>query len=144
MANSVADRIVVMLVAPGAKRLYGIAIDSLNGLTDTIHRQGEIEWGHELRARQSIRQQSLAAPRPRRTAVMPKTVADPFVETLVARSFGMTMQRRPKCATRRSIQLSALGELGERVGSPDSREPESRLGVAQFDSNEGLRNRRCF
>jgi hypothetical protein len=52
MANTVADRIVVMLVAPCAKLVYGIIVDSLNGLTDTIHRREKIEWVHEPRGQQ--------------------------------------------------------------------------------------------
>jgi hypothetical protein len=91
MASTVADPIVVMFVAPSAKRAYGIVANSLNGPTNTIHRQGK-----QLRTRQSIRQQSLAPSRCCRIVVMPKTVADQFVKTLVARSFCKPMQRRPK------------------------------------------------
>jgi hypothetical protein len=52
MANTLADRIVVILVAPCAKLVYGIILDSLNGLTDTIHRQEKIGWVHEPRGQQ--------------------------------------------------------------------------------------------
>jgi hypothetical protein len=45
MANTVADWIVVVLVAPGAKRVYGFLVDSLNGLTGTVHRQGKNRVG---------------------------------------------------------------------------------------------------
>src|SRR5205823_2900009 len=39
-------RFVETLAAGGAKRIYGIVGDSLNGLTDAIRRQGKIEWLH--------------------------------------------------------------------------------------------------
>jgi pyruvate dehydrogenase (quinone) len=37
---------VEVLAAAGVKRIYGIVGDSLNGLTDSLRRQGEIEWVH--------------------------------------------------------------------------------------------------
>lgn len=43
---TVADRFAATLAAAGVKRIYGIVGDSLNGLTDAIRRQGEIEWLH--------------------------------------------------------------------------------------------------
>jgi pyruvate dehydrogenase (quinone) len=46
MAKAVADQFVETLAAAGVKRIYGIVGDSLNGLTDTIRRQGKIEWVH--------------------------------------------------------------------------------------------------
>ena len=46
MARNVADQFVEVLVAAGVKRIYGIVGDSLNGLTDALRRQGEIEWMH--------------------------------------------------------------------------------------------------
>jgi pyruvate dehydrogenase (quinone) len=46
MAKTVAEQFVEILVAAGVKRIYGIVGDSLNGLTDTIRRQGKIEWIH--------------------------------------------------------------------------------------------------
>src|SRR5712671_1123137 len=46
MANIVADQFVETLVAAGVKRIYGIVGDSLNGLTDSLRRQGKIEWIH--------------------------------------------------------------------------------------------------
>jgi pyruvate dehydrogenase (quinone) len=44
MAKRVADQFAEILVAAGVKRIYGIVGDSLNGLTDSIRRQGKIEW----------------------------------------------------------------------------------------------------
>src|ERR1700712_3997304 len=46
MARTVADQFVETLAAAGVKRIYGIVGDSLNGLTDSIRRQGKIEWVH--------------------------------------------------------------------------------------------------
>src|SRR6202049_773246 len=46
MAKTVADQFAQILIAAGVKRIYGIVGDSLNGLTDSIRRQGEIEWVH--------------------------------------------------------------------------------------------------
>src|ERR1700681_1365857 len=44
--KTVADQFVETLFAAGVKRIYGIVGDSLNGLTDALRRQGEIEWMH--------------------------------------------------------------------------------------------------
>src|SRR6266436_2148133 len=46
MAKTVAEQFVETLAAAGVKRIYGIVGDSLNGLTDSIRRQGKIEWIH--------------------------------------------------------------------------------------------------
>src|SRR5215831_1305483 len=46
MAPRVADQFADILVAAGVKRIYGIVGDSLNGLTDSLRRQGKIEWVH--------------------------------------------------------------------------------------------------
>jgi pyruvate dehydrogenase (quinone) len=46
MARNVADQFAEVLVAAGVKRIYGIVGDSLNGLTDSLRRQGRIEWIH--------------------------------------------------------------------------------------------------
>ena len=46
MAKTVADQFVETLTAAGIKRIYGIVGDSLNGLTDSIRRQGKIQWVH--------------------------------------------------------------------------------------------------
>src|SRR5215831_6844161 len=46
MAQRVADQFAEILVAAGVKRIYGIVGDSLNGLTDSLRRQGKIEWIH--------------------------------------------------------------------------------------------------
>src|SRR5215468_11066474 len=46
MAQRVADQFADILVAAGVKRIYGIVGDSLNGLTDSLRRQGKIEWVH--------------------------------------------------------------------------------------------------
>jgi pyruvate dehydrogenase (quinone) len=44
--KTVADQFAEILAAAGVKRIYGIVGDSLNGLTDSIRRQGKIEWMH--------------------------------------------------------------------------------------------------
>jgi pyruvate dehydrogenase (quinone) len=46
MASTVADQFAATLAAAGVKRVYGIVGDSLNGLTDSLRRQGKIEWVH--------------------------------------------------------------------------------------------------
>ncbi len=46
MAKTVADQFAETLAAAGVKRIYGIVGDSLNGLTNSIRRQGQIEWVH--------------------------------------------------------------------------------------------------
>jgi pyruvate dehydrogenase (quinone) len=46
MAETVADQFAETLAAAGVKRIYGIVGDSLNGLTDSLRRQGKIEWVH--------------------------------------------------------------------------------------------------
>ena len=46
MAKTVADQFMEILAAAGVKRIYGVVGDSLNGLTDSLRRQGEIEWVH--------------------------------------------------------------------------------------------------
>jgi pyruvate dehydrogenase (quinone) len=46
MAKTVADQFAETLTAAGVKRIYGIVGDSLNGLTDSIRRQGKVEWVH--------------------------------------------------------------------------------------------------
>ena len=44
--TTVADQFAETLALAGVKRIYGIVGDSLNGLTDSIRRQGKIEWLH--------------------------------------------------------------------------------------------------
>src|ERR1700678_10183 len=44
--KTVADQFAETLAAAGVKRIYGIVGDSLNGITDSIRRQGKIEWVH--------------------------------------------------------------------------------------------------
>ena len=46
MVKTVADQFAETLAAAGVKRIYGVVCDSLNGLTDSIRRQGKIEWVH--------------------------------------------------------------------------------------------------
>jgi pyruvate dehydrogenase (quinone) len=46
MTRTVADQFAETLAAAGVKRIYGIVGDSLNGLTDSIRRQGKIAWIH--------------------------------------------------------------------------------------------------
>ena len=44
--KSVADVLVDTLVARGVERIYGVAGDSLNGITDSIRRQEHLRWTH--------------------------------------------------------------------------------------------------
>jgi pyruvate dehydrogenase (quinone) len=44
--QTVADQFAETLAAAGVKRIYGVVGDSLNGLTDSLRRQGKIEWVH--------------------------------------------------------------------------------------------------
>jgi pyruvate dehydrogenase (quinone) len=46
MPETVADQFAATLAAAGVKRIYGVVGDSLNGLTDSLRRQGKIEWVH--------------------------------------------------------------------------------------------------
>jgi pyruvate dehydrogenase (quinone) len=46
MARTVADQLAQVLATAGVKRIYGIVGDSLNGLTDSLRRQGQVEWIH--------------------------------------------------------------------------------------------------
>jgi pyruvate dehydrogenase (quinone) len=46
MLKTVADQFIDVLVAAGVKRVYGVVGDSLNGLTDSMRRDGRIEWVH--------------------------------------------------------------------------------------------------
>jgi TPP-dependent 2-oxoacid decarboxylase len=46
MPKTVADQFADTLAAAGVKDIYGIAGDSLSGLTDAIRRNGKIEWLH--------------------------------------------------------------------------------------------------
>jgi pyruvate dehydrogenase (quinone) len=46
MSRSVADQFAEVLALAGVKRVYGIVGDSLNGITDSLRRQGKIEWIH--------------------------------------------------------------------------------------------------
>ncbi len=44
MATIAADYMVGALVNVGVKRVYGVVGDSLNGFTDSLRREGSIEW----------------------------------------------------------------------------------------------------
>lgn len=46
MAPTVGDALVEALATAGVRRIYGIVGDSLNPITDAIHRHQEIEWVH--------------------------------------------------------------------------------------------------
>src|ERR1700743_3143307 len=46
MAKTCSNQFAEPLAVAGVKRIYGIVGDSLNGLTDSIRRQGKIEWVH--------------------------------------------------------------------------------------------------
>jgi pyruvate dehydrogenase (quinone) len=44
--KTVADLLVQTLAAAGVERLYGVSGDSLNGITDSLRRQKQIQWIH--------------------------------------------------------------------------------------------------
>src|SRR5467141_926098 len=44
--QTVANVLVDTLVARGVERMYGVAGDSLNGITDSLRRQGHLRWVH--------------------------------------------------------------------------------------------------
>jgi len=44
--KKVADLVVDVLVGAGVERIYGVAGDSLNGITDTIRTGGRLQWVH--------------------------------------------------------------------------------------------------
>src|SRR5215813_13056064 len=44
MTRTVSDQFVEILALAGVKRVYGIVGDSLNGITDALRRQRQIEW----------------------------------------------------------------------------------------------------
>jgi pyruvate dehydrogenase (quinone) len=46
MAKKVAEIFIETLVNAGVHRVYGVAGDSLNGLTDTIRKTEGIDWLH--------------------------------------------------------------------------------------------------
>src|SRR6188768_3000217 len=46
MARTAADLVIETLNAAGVQRIYGVAGDSLNGLTDSIRRLKTVEWVH--------------------------------------------------------------------------------------------------
>ncbi len=46
MAKTLAEAFIGTLAAAGVKRIYGVVGDSLNGLTDTIRKGGQLEWVH--------------------------------------------------------------------------------------------------
>lgn len=46
MKSKVADVITEVLHSAGVKRIYGVVGDSLNGLTESLRKRGDIEWVH--------------------------------------------------------------------------------------------------
>jgi pyruvate dehydrogenase (quinone) len=46
MARTIAQLLVDVLVASGVRRVYGVAGDSLNGITDALRAEGTVEWIH--------------------------------------------------------------------------------------------------
>ena len=46
MSTTIAESIVAHLKTSGVRRVYGVPGDSLNGFTDALRRDGEIEWLH--------------------------------------------------------------------------------------------------
>jgi pyruvate dehydrogenase (quinone) len=46
MSGKVANLLVEVLKAAGVSRVYGVAGDSLNGVTEALRADGAIEWSH--------------------------------------------------------------------------------------------------
>ncbi len=46
MKSKVADVMTKILSSAGVKRIYGVVGDSLNGLTESLRKTGDIEWVH--------------------------------------------------------------------------------------------------
>jgi pyruvate dehydrogenase (quinone) len=46
VSRTVADVVVATLKASGVRRIYGLPGDSLNGLTDALRRDGDLDWQH--------------------------------------------------------------------------------------------------
>lgn len=46
MSSKVADLITAVLRNAGVERIYGVVGDSLNGITDSLRRRGDIDWIH--------------------------------------------------------------------------------------------------
>lgn len=46
MAKRVAELIVEVLANAGVERVYGLSGDSLNGITDAIRKQKQVQWVH--------------------------------------------------------------------------------------------------
>jgi len=46
MSTTVAEELVETLAQAGVKRIYGLVGDSLNPVTDALHRSGKVEWIH--------------------------------------------------------------------------------------------------
>lgn len=46
MSRTLADLLVKTLVNAGIKRVWGVTGDSLNGINDSLRRDGRIEWMH--------------------------------------------------------------------------------------------------
>src|SRR4051794_8552685 len=46
MAKTVAELVTDILYATGVKRIYGVVGDSLNGITESLRRRGDIDWVH--------------------------------------------------------------------------------------------------
>jgi pyruvate dehydrogenase (quinone) len=44
--QKVAEALVQTLIEAGVKRVYGVAGDSLNGMTDTVRKSDKVEWLH--------------------------------------------------------------------------------------------------
>ena len=44
--ENVAQVVVDTLALAGVQRIYGVAGDSLNGITDAIRRRGDMQWVH--------------------------------------------------------------------------------------------------
>jgi len=46
MTRTIADYLAETLHAAGVSRIWGVTGDSLNGLSDSLHRMGTIQWMH--------------------------------------------------------------------------------------------------
>ena len=46
MSRTVAEQLVETLAQAGVQRIYGLVGDSLNPVTDALHRSGKVDWVH--------------------------------------------------------------------------------------------------
>ena len=95
--KTVADQFAETLAAAGVKRIYGIVGDSLNGLTDSLRRQGKIEWVH-------VRHEEVGGLRGRRRGASDRR----------ARRLRRQLRARQSAPHQRPVRLPPLAGAGAR------------------------------